>query len=63
VVYFNKLTKIRQLLNNYYFGLISIISKFLPKKVREKSTEKNLRSIFFKDLHVFTTKQKINPRS
>ncbi|MDR2066842.1 MAG: glycosyltransferase [Endomicrobium sp.] len=47
IIHFNKLSKTRQILNKYYFGLIFIISKFLPKKsYRKKYREKFKKYIF-----------------
>lgn len=47
IVYFNNLPKFRQILNKYYFMLIFIISKFLPKKIyRKKGREKFKKYIF-----------------
>jgi glycosyltransferase involved in cell wall biosynthesis len=47
IIYFNNLTKIRQTLNKYYFGLVFGISKFLPKKsYRKKCREKFKKYIF-----------------
>ncbi|MDR0617751.1 MAG: glycosyltransferase [Endomicrobium sp.] len=47
IIYFNKLSKTRQILNKYYFGVVFIISKFLPiKSYRKKCREKFKKYIF-----------------
>ncbi|MDR0723948.1 MAG: glycosyltransferase [Endomicrobium sp.] len=47
IVYFNNLPNFRQVLNKYYFWLIFVISKFLPKKnYRKKYREKFKKYIF-----------------